>query len=137
MLVARAALQQPLPLAAAAAAAASRALGGMRPFGGSPANSRQAEGEQQEQPRGALEWLERFTNWERRGVPPAAGTDSDSGFDLVRGWAWQTRLWSEPAWLLSCLQLAAVACCSLRCLVTPRPAHRHRPQAGPHAAAAV
>lgn len=39
----------------------------------------------------ALAWLERFVNYERRGVPAAAGTDSDAGFDLVRspGLEWQ------------------------------------------------
>ncbi len=37
----------------------------------------------------ALAWLEQFVNYERRGVPPAAGTDSDAGFDLVSA-AWLT-----------------------------------------------
>jgi hypothetical protein len=32
----------------------------------------------------ALDWLGRFTNYEQQGVPQAAGTDSDAGFDLVR-----------------------------------------------------
>lgn len=34
---------------------------------------------------GAVGWLARFVNYEQRGVPAAAGTDSDAGFDLVRG----------------------------------------------------
>ncbi|KAL4858271.1 Dihydrofolate synthetase [Chlorella vulgaris] len=32
----------------------------------------------------ALDWLGRFTNYEQQGVPQAAGTNSDSGFDLGR-----------------------------------------------------
>ncbi|KAI3425824.1 hypothetical protein D9Q98_007799 [Chlorella vulgaris] len=32
----------------------------------------------------ALDWLGRFTNYEQQGVPQAAGTDSDAGFDLGR-----------------------------------------------------
>lgn len=31
----------------------------------------------------AFEWLASFTNHERTGVPDAAGTDTDAGFDLV------------------------------------------------------
>ena len=31
----------------------------------------------------ALAWLDNFVNYEKRGVPQAAGTDSDAGFDLV------------------------------------------------------
>jgi hypothetical protein len=45
----------------------------------------------------ALEWLEKFINYEQRGVPQAAGTDSDVGFDLVRG--------QSPAAAISCEQL--------------------------------
>ncbi len=32
----------------------------------------------------ALDWLAQFINYEQRGVPTAAGTDTDAGFDLVR-----------------------------------------------------
>lgn len=32
----------------------------------------------------SLEWLSKFTNYEQKGVPDAAGTDTDRGFDLVR-----------------------------------------------------
>ena len=32
----------------------------------------------------AAEWLAQFTNYERQGVPAAAGTDTSAGFDLVR-----------------------------------------------------
>lgn len=51
----------PLPAATLSAAAFSTATGGS-----------------------ALDWLARFVNHEQRGVPAAAGTDSDAGFDLVR-----------------------------------------------------
>lgn len=60
------------PGTAAAARAAPVAVGRLFSSSGS------------EQQPSALEWLERFTNWERRGVPTAAGTNSDAGFDLVR-----------------------------------------------------
>jgi len=30
-----------------------------------------------------LEWLASFTNYEKTGVPDAAGTDTERGFDLV------------------------------------------------------
>ena len=52
---------------AAAAAAAASLPGGAQPYSSA-----------------ALAWLERFVNYERSGVPAAAGTDSDAGFDLVR-----------------------------------------------------
>lgn len=84
MLAARTALRQALGPPTAAAAAA-RALGGAQHLGSSSASANQAGDGQQQQPRDALEWLERFTNWERRGVPAAAGTDTDAGFDLVGG----------------------------------------------------
>lgn len=32
----------------------------------------------------ATDWLDRFTNHEQKGVPVAAGTDSQAGFNLVR-----------------------------------------------------
>ncbi|PSC74504.1 dihydrofolate synthetase [Micractinium conductrix] len=51
----------PLPAATLSAAAFSTATGGS-----------------------ALDWLARFVNHEQRGVPAAAGTDSDAGFDLGR-----------------------------------------------------
>jgi hypothetical protein len=31
----------------------------------------------------ALDWLASFTNYEQKGVPDAAGTDTADGFDLV------------------------------------------------------
>lgn len=32
----------------------------------------------------AINWLAQFINYEQRGIPAAAGTDTDAGFDLVR-----------------------------------------------------
>lgn len=32
----------------------------------------------------AAEWLAGFTNYEQKGLPTAAGTDTADGFDLVR-----------------------------------------------------
>ncbi|PRW57665.1 putative dihydrofolate synthetase isoform X2 [Chlorella sorokiniana] len=61
------AVQQWVAARPASAAAAAGPLGGARLYSAA-----------------ALAWLERFVNYERKGVPAAAGTDSDSGFDLGR-----------------------------------------------------
>ena len=69
----RAALQAAARLAAPTAAAARPAA--------AAAYSTGAPGT----PLSAAQWLERFTNYERAGVPTAAGTDTADGFDLARG----------------------------------------------------
>lgn len=69
----------------------------------------------------ALQWLDRFVNYEQRGVPAAAGTDSGAGFDLVRLICWLLKGTESSACLLDLApdQLAAPRCPQgrMRCLL--------------------
>ena len=67
---------QPAAVAAALAAAGGRRAAAGR-GGAAPAPYSTSAG--------ALDWLRKFTNYEQSGVPQAAGTNTDAGFDLVRG----------------------------------------------------